>query len=256
MTENSGKILGTFVFVILISGLIYLVFFSNKKTDKGEVKMIEIYGNHLLPVNEYIAFAKLGDGSKFGNLTLQEIKERFEKHPYILNADVEFAGNNTVKVHLTEKNIEAVFLSIGEPNFITDNFQILPVIPNTKFMDFPVISNSSFEKEIKPLSYIKTTDVLEAFKIIESAKLANENMAKKLSEINLRKGGDVILTFSGIKPPVIFGKGDAPKKMVYLDIMWSKIIEQNSLANNSEYIDLRFSDEIFVGTSEKTGYTE
>jgi cell division septal protein FtsQ len=207
-------------------------------------------------VNEYIAFAKLGDGSKFGNLTLQEIKERFEKHPYILNVDVEFAGNNTVKVHLTEKNIKAVFLSIGEPNFITENFQILPVIPNTKFMDFPVISNSSFEKEIKPLSYIKTTDVLEAFKIIESAKLANENMAKKLSEINLRKGGDIVLTFSGIKPPVIFGKGEAPKKMVYMDIMWSKINEQNSFANNSEYIDLRFSDEIFVGTSEKTGYTE
>ncbi len=218
--------------------------------------MIEIYGNNLLPVNEYLAFTKLGDSSKFGYLTLQDIKERFEKHPYVLNADVEYAGSNTVKVHLTEKNVEAVFLSAGEPYFITDNFQILPLLPNTKLMDFPVISNSSFEKEIKPQSYIKTTDVLEAFKIIESAKLANEAMAKKLSEINLRKGGDIILTFSGIKPPVIFGKGEAPKKMVYLDIMWSKIIGQNNLADNSEYIDLRFSDEIFVGANEKTGYTE
>ena len=117
MTEKSGKILGTFIFVVLISGLIYLVFFSNKKTDKGEVKMIEIYGNHLLPVNEYLAFTKLGDSSKFGNLTLQDIKERFEKHPYVLKADVEFAGGNTVKVHLTEKNIEAVLLSCGRTEF-------------------------------------------------------------------------------------------------------------------------------------------
>lgn len=218
--------------------------------------MIEIYGNHLLPVNEYLAFTKLRDSSKFGNLTLQDIKERFEKHPYVLKADVEFAGSNTVKVYLTEKNIEAVLLSAGEPNFITDNFQILTIMPNTKFMDFPVISNSSFEKDIKPLSYIKTTDVIEAFKIIESAKLTNENILKKLSEVNLRKGGDIILTFSGIKPPVIFGKGEAAKKMVYLDIIWSKMTEQNSFAANSEYIDLRFSDEIFVGTSENTGYTE
>ena len=45
------------------------------------------------------------------------------------------------------------------------------MMPNTKFMDFPVISNSSFENEIKPLSYIKTTDIIEAFKIIESAKI-------------------------------------------------------------------------------------
>jgi len=256
MSEKLGKILGTFVFVVLISCLIYLVFFSNKKTDKGEVKMIEIYGNHLLPVNEYLAFTRLSDSSKYRNLTLQQIKERFESHPYIAEADVEYAGSNTVKVHLTEKNIEAVLLSAGEPNFITDNFQILPLMANTKFMDFPVISNSSFEKEFKPLSYIKTSDIVEAFKIIESAKLTNGNMAKKLSEINLRKGGDIILTFSGIKPPVIFGKGEAAKKMVYLDIMWTKIIEQNSLAVNSDYIDLRFSDEIFVGTSVNTGYSE
>jgi len=256
MTEKSSKILGTFVFVVLISGLIYLVFFSNKKTDKREIRMIEIYGNHLLPVNEYMAFTKLGDNSIFGNLTLQEIKERFEKHPYILNADVELAGGNTVKVHLTEKNFEAVLLTTGEPNLITDNFQTIPLMPNTRFMDFPVISNLSNDKEIKPFSYLKANDVVEAFKIIESAKLTNENMSKKLSEINLRKGGDIILTFSSIKPPVIFGKGEAPKKMAYLDIMWPKISEQNSQAANSEYIDLRFSDEIFVGTSEKTGYTE
>jgi cell division septal protein FtsQ len=256
MTEKSSKILGTFVFVVLISGLIYLVFFSNKKTDKREIRMIEIYGNHLLPVNEYMSFTKLVDNSKFGNLTLQDIKERFEKHPYVLNADVELAGGNTVKVHLTEKNIEAVLLSTGEPNLITDNFQTIPLMPNTRFMDFPVISNSSNDKEIKPLSYLKTNDIVEAFKIIESAKMTNVNMAKRLSEINLRKGGDIILTLSGVKPPVIFGKGEAPKKMVYLDIMWSKIIGQNSLADNSDYIDLRFSDEIFVGTSEKTGITE
>jgi cell division septal protein FtsQ len=256
MTEKSGKILGTFVFVVLISCLIYLVFFSNRKTDKGEVKMIEIFGNHLLPVNEYMSYTRLGNSSKFGNLTLQTIKQRFEKHPYVLNADVEFAGSHTVKVHLTEKNIEAVLLSANEPNFITDDFQILPLLPNTKFMDFPVISNPSFEKEMKPLSYIKAYDIVEAFKIIESAKLTNQSMSKRLSEINLRKGGDIILTFSGVKPPVIFGKNEAPRKMVYLDIMWSKIIEQNSLADNSEYIDLRFSNEIFVGASEKTGYTE
>lgn len=218
--------------------------------------MIEVSGNNLLPVNDYLAFTGLGDNSKLNGLPLQEIKARFERHPYVLNANVEFAGNNTVKVELTEKNIEAVLLSAGEPDFITGNFQVLPLLPNTKFTDFPVISNSSIQGEIKPLSYISAPDITEAFKIIESAKLANENMFKRLSEIDLRKGGDIILTFSGVKPPVIFGKGEAPKKMVYLDVMWPNIIKENSIADNSEYIDLRFSDEIFVGTNEKAGYNE
>jgi cell division protein FtsQ len=255
MTEKSSKILGTFIFVVLISCLIYLIYYSNK-TDRGEIKMFEISGNNLLPVNDYLAFTNLEDSSKFSKITLQNIKERFEKHPYILYANVEFTGSNIVKVHLTEKNIEAVLLSSGEPNFITDNFQVLSIMPDTKFMDFPVISNSSFEQEIKPLSFIRTSDIVEAFKIIESARMTNEYIFKRLSEINLRKGGDIILTFSGVKPSVIFGKGEAAKKMVYLDIMWPKIIKQNSTADNSEYIDLRFANEVFVGTTEKTGFAE
>ena len=173
MTEKSSKILGTFIFVVLISCLIYLIYYSNK-TDRGEIKMFEISGNNLLPVNDYLAFTNLEDSSKFSKITLQNIKERFEKHPYILYANVEFTGSNIVKVHLTEKNIEAVLLSSGEPNFITDNFQVLSIMPDTKFMDFPVISNSSFEQEIKPLSFIRTSDIVEAFKIIKSARMTNE----------------------------------------------------------------------------------
>jgi len=256
MNDSSSKILGTFLFLILISCIIYLFFFANQKTNKGVIQMIEISGNHLLPVNEYFTFANLEDNTKFANLTLREIKLRFENHPYVEKVDVEYDGDNVVKVYLIEKNIEAVILSSGEPNFISDKFQILPILPGVKFMDLPIISNSQYDNEIKLLAFLGAKDIIEAFKIIESAKLTNEKIFKKLSEINLRKGGDIILTFSGIKPPVLFGKGEAPRKMVYLDIMWSKISDGSNLVDNSDYIDLRFSDEIFIGTNTKTGLAE
>lgn len=210
--------------------------------------MIELTGNHLLSAKEYLAYARLDDKSKFGGLTLADVKNRFANHPYISKVDVEDEGNNQIKVYLTEKNIEAVLLASGEPNFITNDFQILPILPNAKFTDLPVISNIGNTKAIKPLSVLKTDDIVEAFKIIEASKLTNESMFRKLSEINLRNGGDIILSFSGLKPPVLFGHGEAAKKMVYLDLMWNSP-EGNNLIDSSEYIDLRFADEIFVGSS-------
>jgi hypothetical protein len=77
-------------------------------------------------------------------------------------------------------------------------------------------------------------------------------MTNSLSEINLRNGGDIIISFSGLKAPVIFGKHGAAKKMVYLEMLWDKILDGKSLADNSEFVDLRFANEIFIGTAVKT----
>jgi cell division septal protein FtsQ len=256
MREKLSKIFGTLLFVVLISCLIYLSFFGKEKTNKGEIRMIDVTGNSLLSEEEYLNFTKLNDIPQYEGLTLPVIKNRFEKHPYIERADVEYAGNNKVKVVLHEKKIKAVLLDNGEPYFITDEFQVLPVLQNSKFVDLPIISNAQIEKQVVPLSTLKTEGITEAFEIIDAAKLANAEILNSLSEINLRSGGDIVLTFSGLKPPVIYGRGQAAKKMVYLDIMWQGIVEGKNLIDSSEYIDLRFANEIFVGTTEKTGLSE
>jgi len=256
MQEKWSKVLGTFLFLVLISGLIYLVFFSSKNTNKGEIKMIEITGNHLLSDGDYLSYTKLNDLSNYDHISLPVIKSKFEEHPYIQKVDVEYLVGHIARVVITEKKFEAVILSDGEPEFITDDFEILPVLPNTKFMGLPVISNPEYQKGIKEYSEFKNDDIVQAFEIIDAAKLTNKSIYKNLSEINLRSGGDIILNFSGVKPPVLFGRGEAAKKMVYLDIMWKGIVEGNSLVENSDYIDLRFSDEIYIGAAEKTGLSE
>ena len=256
MKERLSKILGILLFVILLSCISYLVFSSSKQTNKGVIKMIEITGNKLLPVSEYLTFAKLNDSTKYFNLNLSMIKEKFEKHPYVEKVDVEDLGNQSVKVYLTEKILNAVLISSGEPHFISDEFQILPMLPNTKYLDLPVISNPENDQKVESMSYLKTDEIKQSFRIIEAIKLTNENLYKKLSEINLRNGGDIVLTISGLKPPVLFGKGQAAKKMVYLDLMLNGIENNGSLADSSEYIDLRFANEIYLGSAEKIGLSE
>ena len=253
MGEKGSKIVGLVIFIILVSGIFYITFLNKKKASKGEIKMFEVTGNYLLEQAEYLKFAKLDNSTSIEELTLPVIKDRIKKHPYIQKVDVEYDGIGGVRIEVKEKQLKAVILNSVEPLFITEQFQLLPIFSNTKFSDLPLISNLSTSNELKPLTFFKNNEILESFMIIDAARLTNEGISKKLAEINLRKGGDIVLTFSGIKLPIIYGKTGAAKKMVYLDIMWDDMLAGKEIVENSDYIDLRFANEIYVGKSEKTG---
>lgn len=253
MNEKISKILGTFLFLVLISGLLYLIFFRIKNTGKQEINMIEVTGNRLLSGSSYLKFTKLNDYSLFKDISLSVIKSRFERHPYIEKADVEYLSGHIARVVVTEKKIEAVLIYKEEPNFLTDEYELLPVLQNTKLTDLPVIINPEMDQPFKLYSKIKNADIDQAFKIIVAAKLASKKIARRLSEINLRGGGEIVLSFSGIKPLVLFGRGETAEKMVYLDAVLDGFTDGNSLAENSDYIDLRFPNEIYIGSADKTG---
>ncbi len=256
MSEKKDKILGTVLFVLLISLLIFFTFMLNDKTEDKKIQMIKISGNNLLPESEYLHFTKLDDVSSYKDLTLSFIKDRFEKHPYVETANVEFESKNLVSVEIIEKKIKAVLLDGEEPQFITEDFQVVPYYANTKFVDYPIVSNLKEKANIKPLEILRNEDTKRAFRIIEAVKLTNSNILKRLSEINLRNGGDIILTFSGLKPAVIFGRGEEAKKMVYLEILWEGKIESKVDINKSDYIDLRFANEVFLGNADRASLME
>jgi cell division septal protein FtsQ len=255
MNKNYGKILGTILFILLISCILYLTFFSTKKISKGDIEMIEISGNNLLNDSDYLLFTRLNDLSFNHNIPLRVIKDRFEKHPYVSRADVEENGNKA-KIILFEKKIMAVILNNTDPYFITEEFQVLPMFSDTKLADLPVIRNSNDIYQIKPMYFIRNSDVIDAFKIIEAAKKTNMNIYKRISEIDLRKGGDIILNLTGIKTPIVFGRGEEARKMIYLAIMWDGILEGNSLIRESDYIDLRFANEVYVKETEISDLAE
>lgn len=255
MNKNYGKILGTILFILLISCILYLTFFSTKKISKGDIEMIEISGNNLLNDSDYLLFTRLNDLSFNHNIPLRVIKDRFEKHPYVSRADVEENGNKA-KIILSEKKIMAVILNNTDPYFITEEFQVLPMFSDTKLADLPVIRNSNDIYQIKPMYFIRNSDVIDAFKIIEAAKKTNMNIYKRISEIDLRKGGDIILNLTGIKTPIVFGRGEEARKMIYLAIMWDGILEGNSLIRESDYIDLRFANEVYVKETEISDLAE
>ena len=239
MKERRSKLFGLLVFLMLTFGFVYLMITGSKANVKEVYNHIEITRNNLLAGNEYLRMTGLNDSTEYQELTLLNVKTKIEKHPYLRKAEVEFDGINKILVEVEEHNIKAVLLQKNKLKLITDVFEILPLFPPTDIKDFPVISNlNRNEKDSLNNQYL-----VYAFRVIDALSLTDEDIRESLAEINIRRGGDMILTFTGLKYPVLFGKSNEVKKALILKDLWPKLTDDY----NIEYVDLRYNNQVLLG---------
>ena len=253
MKKDFGKIFGVILLSAIIIAIFYLSLFKYYEKGKEEIKMVNINGNSLLSNEIYMRFADIDQSSVYHDLNLNMIKKRIEEHPYVAKAEVKSDGIGNVDVKIMEKAIYAVLLSRTEPYFLTNDFELLKIHEFTTYSDIPLISNFRLAEKLVPAKVYKSEDIVNAFRIIDAAKITDIELSKKLSEINLKSGGDVVLTFSGVNYPVLFGRGNESKKMIYLSLVWERINNLKESFQNTEYIDLRFTNEAYIGSKENTG---
>ena len=243
MSDRRSKLFGLFVFFMLTFGFVYLMITGSKANVKEVYNQIELNGNKLLPAGEYLRYTGLSDSTKYSELTLLDVKNRFEKHPYMRKAEVEFDGVNKILVEVEEQELKAVLLQNNELKLVTDDLKTLPLFPPSNIRDLPVISNFSVGKK----NSFDSTNMKFAFRIINAISLSDSNVRKNLAEINLRKGGDVILTFTCLNFPVLFGKNDEVMKVLILKDLWQQIVNNENSNQVTEYIDLRYKNKVFIG---------
>jgi len=234
------------IFGLFVIVLVYLTF--TLESDKGyHIDVIELEGNLMLSSDQYFRFAKLKNKNDEDELTLSLIKDRIEKHPYINKAEVRYDGNNKVLVKIEEKSIEAIIYDGTEQFLITESFELLPIVPFTKQIDYPVLTNPMLPRKIVAGNYLRNyDDVFTGFQIIEALKLAGPGLYDQLSEIDLRNGGDIILTFSDINFPVVIGRQNEIEKVIYFNTLWKTTDGQN-LNFVLDYVDLRYNGLMYLG---------
>lgn len=239
-----------FLFFCLAAAVAYLTFFSSGIQVKKDIKVIEISGGSYLSEEQYLKFARLNDPETYGSLNLSIIKDRIEKHPYIKRADVKYSGKNKIKVVITEKKAEAVLIK-GAFNYLVSNeYEILPILPDTKNIDYPIISNLPGGLKIKEFGNVKSSEMQTAFRMIEAAKLVDSKYYLSVSEIYFQSK-DIFVYFSEFNFPVKFGNSDAVKKMVYFNKIWQNLNSVKSAGSMINYIDLRFDNKIYIGTNDR-----
>lgn len=244
-----SKIIGILFFAALLLGIFYVSLFSNNESDSRIVR-IELTGNNHLSKENYLKFAKLDKISDYKFLSLPVIKDRLEKHPYISKADVKFSSKDVVTVTVHEKVFQAVILSNNDNCLITEKFDVLPLLSFTKNIELPLIANPKLTEKIKFFSKWDDSEMKTAFRIIDAAKLADPDLFENISEIDMRDGKDIVLTMSDLECPVVFGRGNEVRKIVYFDSIWGKLQNNKTAMATLNYVDLRFEKLIYIGMNE------
>lgn len=254
MAVKKGFFIPFLVFVLLSGIIIYIAFFRSERLNPVKISVINITGDSLIGSQDYLSFIKLKN--KNVSVPLEIVKSRLLKHPYISSIEMKYADSR-LDIRIKEKSLKAHLITDNESWIITDDFQVLPDLKNYKaVLDLPVINKYNSGKKIEPLSFINAPLLVSAFKIIDAAKMIDNNLFKALSELDLSDPNNIVLNFAGAKAPVYFGKSDEAKKMMYLEIFWRNTTEGQNLISNSNYIDLRFDNEIFACNFESAGVTE
>ena len=236
-----------FVLMVVILGVLALLTFTLNRSSINHINKIKIQGNELLDAEVYKKFAKLDDIEAIENIGLSLIHDRLEKHPYVENVDVVMLERGVVKIKIMEKKMDAILLQKDKQLLITDDAQLLPMLPKTKNIDLPVIDNYLEAKKIKLFNRVKRdNNLLSALKIISTAEFVDKELYEKIATIDLHNGKNITLDIIDIDFPILFGKDNEVKKTVYL----SKILyylKRKKLNGYLNYLDLRYDNLVYLG---------
>lgn len=244
MKNESYKIaIGLFLF--FIAAILYLTFGLEEKVDY-RISKIELKGNTHLEKADYFEFAGLQNKNEYEQLNLGIVRDRIQRHPYVQTATVEFIGNQTVEIVVNEKVFKAHILTSSKEFIMTDQVEILPIVENTRNLDYPIIRLND-DQSVERFNFPKSNlEIERSFKILSAAKMMNQNLYKNLSEIDLRNGNNIIIYFSSVDYPVILGGENEIKKMVVFEKLWESLstVQASKLL---DYVDLRFKDKVYLG---------
>lgn len=246
MTQTRKISVGFFGLLLLAA---ILVFGANAWKSSLVVKNILVTGNRVVEKNEILQLAHVKPGEKMYDLDLMVIQRDVTSHYFIKEVVVERDLPSTLKIRVVERTPIAMINS-PELLYLDPDGVVLPHSISHELADLPVISNVPNGVRLSVGAILQNPDFLEALDILSTAKMVNKELYYLISEIQLRNGGDVVLYTADGGVPVLFGRGEAPGKLVRLETFWNDVVRERGTAA-LQYIDLRFEDQIVVRWSDK-----
>ena len=134
--------------------------------------------------------------------------------------------------------------------YLDEDGYILPHVSSQAIFDLPIISGADSLMDLTAGHRTQQADVQAALEALETAQRVSSELFHMISEVRIHSGHDMVLYSADNGIPIIFGRGDAAKKMVKLDAFWKKFITEQDL-QDIRYIDVRFDDQVVVSSSAK-----
>ncbi len=234
-----------YVYFTLLTFLVLAVFGVKAKWQNHvPVRQVSVEGLSVISKDEIVRLMNLQPNVPMYQIDLTAVQKNILSNSFVEKVIIKRDAPSTLRVIIEERKPAAILVA-NELYYIAGDGTVLPYIASSETYDIPVVSGVDSLNKIKTGQKLINADVQEALEIITACKMISENLFHAISEIRLRKGHDLILYSFETGAPIIFGKGDAVKKMVKLEAFWQKFL-QNSDTKDIQYIDIRFDDQVVV----------
>ena len=208
------------------------------------VRQIAVDGIAILSKEEIVRLMDLPPNVPMYDLDLTVLQRNIMTNSFVENVVIQRDAPSMLRVTVKERKPAAMLL-MSDLYYIASDGTVLPYVPSTETYDIPVISGADSTASPKIGQRLQSADIQEALGVITASKAAGEEVFHTVSEVRLRKGRDIVLYSFETGIPIIFGRGDAAKKMVKFDAFWQKFLK-NTDTKDIQYIDLRFDDQVVV----------
>ena len=231
--------------VLIIASIVILTFIWFRKNDAFVLKAVKISGNQVVTREEILELAQVDFSGEIFKLDTDKIKMRILTHPMVESASVNRFLPATLQIYIKERKLIAV-ISGSEISAVDENGFIISRFPANAVYDLPVITGFSFKNgshgERKP----EQPEVIsEVFHIVKKLKSLNLSLYHEISEIHYQRGYGVILYFKNFKLPVILGRDDFQRKIIYFSTIYHHLLK-HKLLDQALAIDIRFKNQVVI----------
>ncbi len=231
---------------ITVSIFAILWFISLQWKDHLFPRNIVVEGTSIISKEEVQRLLNVPEQTSMYDMDLTILQNGVKQNSFVKSAIIKRDAPSTLRVMVKEREPVAILISSNSSQlfYIDEEGYVLqqPQIQNT--FDIPFISGISVQAA-QIGNRTTNEDVLAALRIVLLAKKSSSEIFNAISEIKIQQGKDILLyaTQNGI--PIIFGNTDIEEKIVKLETFFEQYKQQ---IDSLKYIDVRFTDQVIVGT--------
>lgn len=203
-----------------------------------KVQGVQFEGNDFVSIQD-LQLVEVPTGINPDSMNFGEIRNRFEKLPYVKQADIGVAPNGTINIRIHERKPVALLIDHKNKIYVDGKGVKLPIVAG-KTVDVPILYGFS-------ATPMQDTLQSKAFKTVSDFLTAVRNNAvadATISEIAWSSSNDGIVALTnqnGVK--LIFGAGNFDTRLRNWEAFYGEVVKQKGI-EKMRSVDLRFEGQI------------
>ena len=239
-----------FLMALLLAAAACAVVWANLWKGDLRIASVEVAGNTIVSDKEILSLANIAKDEKLYSVDLLAAQQRVLQNAFVRSAAVNREAPNRISITIEERvPIAAVILDKME--YLDADGVALPPVRSSSIFDLPVLTGVFQPADFVTGKRTRRSDVIEALEILGTARQIGDALYRRISEVHVESGKDIVLYTAEFGVPVIVGHGDAAEKLVKFDGFWKQIVLHQG-ADRLEFVDLRFEDQVVVRWSSDT----